>query len=135
MKTTKCHSFLFSQSHHDSQPTIQLHCQPLSYGSTPSHTYLLLLCIRFDGRMTFKYHLSSLHQKAGLHLHQLSCISNSIYGLDQANLITMYISYIQSVLEYAAPVWYPCMCQTNVRKVQVLQNTGLQIALGVPRST
>jgi hypothetical protein len=135
LKTTKCHSFLFSQSHRDSRPTILLHGQPLSYGSTPSHTYLLLLGVRFDGRMTFKYHLSYLHQKAGQRLHQLSRISNSIYGLDQNDLITMYISYVRSVLEYAARVWYPCMCQTNVRKLQVLQNTGLQIALGVPHST
>jgi len=47
----------------------------------------------------------------------------------------MYISYIRSILEYAAPVWNPCMSHTRVNKLQVLQNTGLSIVLGVPRST
>jgi hypothetical protein len=47
----------------------------------------------------------------------------------------MYISYVRSVLKYAAPAWYPCMSTTNVTKLQRLQNQGLHIALGVPRST
>jgi hypothetical protein len=74
-----------------------------------------------------------MSQKVGQQLHQLSRVSNSFYGLIQADLITMYI---QSVLEYAAPVWYPCLSVTSISKLQRLQNQGLQIALlGVPRIT
>jgi len=131
----KCHSYLFSQWYRDPKPVILLHGTPLSYGSTSEHTYLKILGVCLDGRLSFKYHLPYMSQQVGQHLHQLSRVSNSIYGLDQADLITMYTSYVRSVLEYAAPVWYPCMSVASVNKLQRLQNRGLRIALGVSCST
>jgi hypothetical protein len=47
----------------------------------------------------------------------------------------MYIAYVRSVLEYAAPVWYPCLSRTNLEKIQRIQNRALRIVLGVPKST
>jgi hypothetical protein len=93
------------------------------------------LGVLFDSRLTFKFHLDKLQRKARLRLSQLARVANYFYGLTQMDLRTMYILYIRSVLEYAAPVWYPCMAQTNVQKLQRLQNQGLRIALGVPRCT
>jgi len=61
-------------------------------------------------------------QKAGLGLHQVSRVLKTIYGLDQADFVTMYIAYIRSILEYAAPVWYQCMSQMSISKLQILQN-------------
>jgi len=135
LKQVKCHSFLFSQSCHDPKPQILLHGEILSYGSDKQHKSLRLLGVLLDSRLTFKYHLSHISQKAGLRLHQLSRVCNSIYGLDQADLVSMYTSYVRSVLEYAAPVWYPCMSASNIMKLQRLQNCGLRIALGVPRQS
>jgi hypothetical protein len=135
LKQPKCHSFLFSQYYRDPKPLVSLHDQVLSYGSNDDHTFLRLLGVRFDSRMTFKYQLEHMTKQAGLRLQQLSRVSNSIYGLEQTDLITMYIAYIRSVLEYAAPVWYPCMSTTSLAKLQRIQNHGLRIALGVPRST
>jgi hypothetical protein len=122
LKESKCHSSLFSQWCCDSKPSIMLLGLQLLYGSTKEHSYLCLLGIRLNSRHTFKYHLAYICQKTGLHLHQLSRISNSIYGLDQSDLITMYISYVHSVLKYAAPAWYLCMSTTNVTKLQRLPN-------------
>jgi hypothetical protein len=83
-KESKCHSFLFSQWCRDSKPSIMLHGLQLSYGLTKEHSYLHLLGICLNSRLTFKYHLTYICQKTGLCLHQLSRISNSIYGLNQA---------------------------------------------------
>jgi hypothetical protein len=62
-------------------------------------------------------------------------VYQTLYGLKQTDYITMYIAYIRSALKYAAPVWYPCMSATSIAKLQRIQNHGLRIALGVPRST
>ena len=43
----------------------------------------------------------------------------------------MYIAYIRSVLEYAAPAWYACMSHTNLLALQRIQNQALWIVLGV----
>lgn len=114
----KCHSFLFSQWYRDQQPHVYLHGELLSHGSNRDHTYLLLLGVRLDRCLSFQYYITFICKSAGIRLHQLSRVSNSIYGLDQADLITMYISYTRSLLECAAPVWYPCMSATNVQKLQ-----------------
>jgi hypothetical protein len=54
-----------------------------------------------------------LYQKTNLHLQQLSRVSTSIYGIQQLDLWTMYIAYVHSVLEYAAPVCLVSMFVMN----------------------
>jgi len=122
LSVQKCHSFLFSQYYRDCKPCIILNGIKLSYGSDCDHSYLCLLGVHLDSRLSFLHHLAYMRQKAGLRLHQLSRVSNTIYGLDQADLVTMYIAYIRSILEYVAPVWYQCMSQISISKLQILQN-------------
>ena len=50
--------------------------------------------------------------------------------MSQRDLRTMYIAYIRSVLEFAAPVWYPCISKTNMKTLQRIQNKALRITLG-----
>ena len=107
----------------------------LQIGSDTRHSYLRILGVRFDRRLTFKHHVQYLCQKTNLRLQQLSRVSNSIYGITQSDLRTMYIAYVRSVLEYAAPVWYPCLSRSNLEKIQRIQNRALRIVLGIPRST
>ena len=47
----------------------------------------------------------------------------------------MYVAYVRAVVDYAAPAWYPLMCQTRIDTLQRLQNRALRLILGVPRST
>jgi len=47
----------------------------------------------------------------------------------------MYIAYICSVIEFAAPVWYPSMSKTSIQKLQQIQNKALRLAMGLPCST
>jgi hypothetical protein len=73
-----------------------------------------------------KLQLENLRRKTLIPIrHQLSRVSNSIYGLDQADLHAMYIAYIRSVLEYAAPAWYACLSKINVNALQRIQNQAL----------
>ena len=126
----KCHSFLFTLYHHDPKPCIVINDIQLSHGSTPQHNSLKLLGVHLDTQLTMKIHHNHLICQCANHLHQLSRVSNSIYGLDQVDLCTMYIAYICSILKYAAPVWSPCMSKTNVATLQWIQNQAIQTIIG-----
>ena len=82
-----------------------------------------------------KIHHNHLICQCTTHLHQLSHVSNSIYGLNQVDLHTMYIAYIHSILEYAAPVWSPCMSKTSLASLQWIQNQVIRTILGTWLST
>ena len=86
----KCHSFLFTLYHRESKPCIVINDTQLSYGSTPQHNSLKLLGVHLDTQLTMKIHHSVLICQCTTCLHQLSRISNSIYGLDQVDLHTIY---------------------------------------------
>jgi hypothetical protein len=96
----KCHTFLFTLFHRDPIPTISINDTPLSHGSTPQHNSLKLLGIHLDSRLTMKFHLQHLLHQCSTRLCQLARVSNSIYGIDEVDLCTMYIAYIQSILKY-----------------------------------
>ena len=131
----KCHSFLFTLHHHNPKPCIVINNTQLSHGSTPQHNSLKLLGVHLDTQLTMKIHHSHLIHQCAICLHQLSHISNSIYGLDQVDLCTMYIAYIHSILEYAASVWSPCMSKTNLASLQQIQNQAIRTILGSQLST
>ena len=131
----KCHSFLFTQYCHDPKPIIIINDTVLSHGSTPQHTSLKLPGVHLDSQLTMKFHFQYLKHQRTTRLHQLSRVSNCIYGLDQTDLHTMYIAYIHSILEYASPAWSPCMSKTNLAALQWIQNQASCIILGVQLST
>ena len=126
----KCCRFLFTLYHHNPKPCIVINDTQLSHGSTPQHNSPKLLGVHLDTPLTMKIHHNHLIHQCATRLHQISPISNSIYGLDQVDLCTMYIAYIHSILEYAAPVWSPCMSKTSLASLQWIQNQVIRTILG-----
>ena len=60
-------------------------------------------------------------------------MSNSIWGPSQANMITAYITFVRSTLEYCAPVWYPALSKSQMERLERIQRKGLRIALGIKK--
>ena len=62
LSTWKCHSFLFTQYHHDPKPYIVINDTELSHGSsTPQHNSFTLLGVHLvDTQLTMKVHLQHL---------------------------------------------------------------------------
>ena len=133
---TKCAAFLFTNANTDSPSMfpVLINNTPLSYVShqppNKGPQVMRLLGVYFDRRLTMQYHVKYLCKKAGRRLSQLARVANSNYGMSQRDLRTMYISYIRSVLEFASPVWFPCISTTNMKKLQRIQNKALRIILG-----
>jgi hypothetical protein len=135
MSPGKCYSFLFSLGHNVSAPEICLGDDLLVIGTKQcDHIYpwIRILGLYLDHRLTMSYHMSKLTAKVTICLCQLAQISNSLFGLNQSDLRSMYLAYIRSALEYCASTWYACLSKTNREALQCLQNKALCIALGVP---
>ena len=90
-----------------------------------------ILGVFLDPKLTMKHHMTIITQCAHERIALLARMANSTYGLSQQDLRTMYIAYIRSIFEYAAPVWYPFLSPTNVHKLEVLQLKALRLAMGL----
>ena len=121
----KCHSFLFSNYHHNPCLSITISGTTITHGSKEDPSKLCILGVFFDCQLTFHHHLHYIQQRAHQHLSQMSQVANGIFGVSQYDLHAMYVAYIHSVLEYAAPMWYPSMSPTALDKIQCIQNKAL----------
>ena len=138
----KCYSFLFSTHPKDSWPRIRIQnviLEPPKKDKNKGTFYkphrIRILGVFLDPKLTMKHHMTILTQRAHERIALLARMANSGYGLSQQDLRTMYIAYIRSIFEYAAPVWYPFLSPTNVHKLEVLQLKALRLAMGLWRSS
>ena len=50
--------------------------------------------------------------------------------LSQAVIVSTFKAITSPILEYANIIWSPIVSNTNIKKLQTIQNTALQIATG-----
>ena len=129
-KKGKCSTLLFTNNRQDRLPRVMLDGEVLL-----AVKKFKLLGIILDAQLTMKPHFEKLVKESKMRLGQLCAVANSCFGPSQLSLRNMYVAYIRSVLDYAAPVWYPLMSKTNLGKLQIIQNKALRKILGVPLST
>jgi hypothetical protein len=56
------------------------------------------------------------------------------FGTDKNSLLLIYKSLIRSKIDYGAQI-YSSACNTSLKKLQIIQNTALRLALGALQST
>ena len=69
--------------------------------------------------MTWKRHVDNIVKKAGKRIYMLYQLKRA--GVNQADLITIYISVVRPVVEYACPVWntnLPIYLSDNIEMIQ-----------------
>ena len=70
-----------------------------------------------------KAHLTKIEKEGKQRIRQLCCVANTCFGPSQLSLRNMYVAYVRSIFDYAAPIfWFPLMSITNLLKIQQLQN-------------
>ena len=95
------------------------------------------LGIFFDRKLTFKDHVSIMTNRARSIVNGLRCLSNTIRGLSQANMRTLFRTCVIPVLTYGSPIWFrPDRPQkTLVDKLQTCQNHALRLIAGAFKTT
>lgn len=92
------------------------------------------LGVHLDKGLTFTPHVNKIREKFFVSLKTIYPIFNRKSKLNKNNKNLLYKSCLRPVLTYACPVWSNT-CETNLKKLQILQNIGLRIVGNYPRYT
>ena len=100
------------------QPNLLLLGSRLHFNPTPT-----FLGVTFDCTLSFSKHVSSLKAKFFPRLNALHSISASSWGPSKESLSLLYKSFLQPLLTYASPEWFPFLSATNLTKLERLHRT------------
>ena len=81
--------------------------------------HVKLLGITVSNDLTWKRHVDNIVKKAGKRIYMLYQLKRA--GVNQADLVTIYISVVRPVVEYACPVWHtnlPIYLSDNIEMIQ-----------------
>ena len=92
------------------------------------------LGVTFDPRLTWKNQIENTQKKGIQRLALMKKLAGSDWGANHSILKKTYTSYIRPTLEYGATVWGTA-AQSNLRKIDKVQNLGLRIITGAMKTT
>ena len=81
--------------------------------------HVKLLGITLSNDLTWKRHVDNIVKKAGKRIYMLYQLKRT--SVNQADLVTIYISVVRPVVEYACPVWHtnlPIYLSDNIEMIQ-----------------
>ena len=89
-----------------------------------------ILGVQFDPSFTFTPHIKEVTLKCSNLLNILKALSGTSWGHQKEILAVTLNALIKPTLSYAAPIWHPSTCQTNIQVLQVIQNKTLRVVTG-----
>lgn len=98
---------------------------------TPYNQTVKYLGLNFDTRLTWKSHIATKIQQTKIKLIQLKPLLNHKSSLSLNNAIALYKTIIRPLMLYACPIWTNAS-QTNINKIQIMQNKFLRLATHAP---
>ena len=73
------------------------------------------LGIIFDYRLNFKEHINTLQSKCSKTFNIIKFLRGIWWGSDPESLITIYKSYVRSIIEYSCYVFFPTQKDQNLK--------------------
>ena len=84
------------------------------------------LGVTVDGGLRFTKHVDNIVDKCKRRVNILCCMAGKDWGNSVETQRTIYLQYIRSAMEYAAPSWSSWLAETNVKRLQVVQNQAMR---------
>ena len=94
-----------------------------------------ILGITFDPKLTFAEHIKKTLSKASKTTNIIKALTSTTWGKQKETLTNTYKTITRPILEYGSTVWSPIISDTNINKLQTIQNTALRIATGCTSDT
>ncbi len=128
----KCEATLFSPSSNEAKwrPKIKLNGKTIEYNPSPK-----FIAIHLDGTLAFSEQVKYVVKKVQDRCKMLASLATKKWGWKKGNLRTVYITSMRSVLDYAGPAWQPWLSQTQLKKLETVQNKALRLVTGQYSST
>ena len=87
-----------------------------------------LLGVHLNSGLNWNTHVAEITSKANRCIFIL--ITARRFQFSLKSLVTLYIWYVRTALEYAAPVWHPGLTAVQHNKIELIQKRCLRIILG-----
>ena len=101
----------------------------------PTVKHPKVLGLTFDPKLNFAKHIEITKDKASKTINLLKSLSATSWGKQKETLLTTYKTLTRPVIEYANTVWSPIASDTNIGKLQIVQNNALRTVTGCTRDT
>jgi len=85
-----------------------------------------LLGVHISSNLSWNTHINAICSKAGQRVYVLYRLKHS--GLHPNEIISVFISFVRPVLEYACQVWHTCINQEQTKKLESYQKRACKIA-------
>lgn len=92
------------------------------------------LGIHLNRRLSWKAHIDNVILRAGTHYNIMRAVSHSSWGADPWVSLLYYRATIRSIMDYGA-CFYGGAPDTQIKKIVMLQNKCMRLALGALQST
>lgn len=104
-------------------------------GTIPAVRHHKVLGLIFDGPiLTWQKHITHLQKSCMKNLNIMKCVAGTRWGANRDTLLQYYRATILAKLSYGSSV-YSSASNTQLKKLDVIQNSALRIALGAFRSS
>ena len=132
LNADKCEVCFFSTDTREANwsPTLLIDGQALKHETNPR-----LLGVTLDRTLCFNKHVENVTKAATNKLKVLSKLSYSDWGTDKFQLFRVYQAVVRSRLDYSASAWQPWLSETQMEKLESVQNKCLRAVTGQTRST
>ena len=142
LNPSKCECSFFSTWTHEAnwKPTIQMYENefqllfddgvPFGFSKSPR-----LLGVILDRQLTFGPHVDHVAKEATKKLRILSSLAQSDWGWRKNDLKMLYTTFALSKMMYGASSWQSWCSDTQVKRLETVQNKALRVINGQYRST
>ena len=114
----------------DHQLNLKIENTPLETKKNP-----VILGLTFDPKLNFTQHIKTTEAKAKGTLKLVKALSGTDWGQQKEVLCNTYKQYTRPIIEYASPAWAPIVINTNLTKLQRIQNAALRVCTGHMKDT
>ena len=132
LNADKSTSTLFSPD--PAEYNIQLHLH-IGNNIIPTIQHPKVLGLTFDPKLNYTEHIKETKIKANKTINIIKALTGTQWGKQKETLASTYKTITRPVIEYASTVWSPIASDTNIKKLQTIQNSALRIATGCTADT
>ena len=81
-----------------------------------------------QSNLTWDKQVDNMVAKSSRRLYMLNRLKR--FGLPMEDLVSVFVSYVRPVVEYATPVWHGSLIDNQSKKMESIQKRACQIILG-----
>ena len=132
INATKSTSTLFTTDQTEYNKTLTL---TIDHTLIPTVKHPKILGLTFDPKLNYGEHVKITKEKASKTVNITKAISGTKWGKQKETLLTTYKTLTRPIIEYASTIWSPIISETNLHKLQTIQNSSFRILTGCTRDT